>query len=119
MLLLLSTEGACGKRRAATPMAILQSEREMTCPCCGATLVVDLNLGRVVSHKDPPSGHAVALDNAQKVLQEQARRREALFEQSMQTEQGRDDALSRRFEEALEQAKKEPVTKPLRHFDLD
>ncbi|MGD9903407.1 MAG: hypothetical protein AB7U83_08045 [Vicinamibacterales bacterium] len=100
-------------------MANLQSERELTCPCCQATLVVDLNLGRVVAHTEKPGAHGAALDDAQRVLQEQARRREALFEQSMQTEQGRDDALSRRFEEALEQAKKEPVTKPLRHFDLD
>ncbi len=100
-------------------MATLQSERELTCPCCKATLVVDLNLGRVVGHKEAPSAHGAALDNAQRVLQEQARRRDALFEQSMQHEQGRDDALSRRFEEALEQAKKEPVTKPLRNFDLD
>lgn len=100
-------------------MALLQSEREMPCPCCGATLVVDVNLGRVVAHREPPSGHAPVLDNAHKVLQEQARRRDALFDQSMQTERGRDDALSRRFEEALEQAKKEPITKPLRNFDLD
>lgn len=100
-------------------MAILQSEREITCPCCHATLVVDLNLGRVVSHKDAPSSHAPALDNAQRVLQEQARRREAIFEQSVATERSRDDALSRRFEEALEQAKKEPITKPVRGFDLD
>ena len=30
-----------------------------------------------------------------------------------------DDALSRRFEEALKQASKEPVTRPTRDFDLD
>lgn len=100
-------------------MAILQSEREMSCPCCGATLVVDLNLGRVVAHHEAPNPHAPALDNAQRVLQEQERRREAIFEQSVHTERGRDDALSRRFEEALEKARQEPVTKPLRGFDLD
>ncbi len=100
-------------------MATLKSEREVTCPCCGAVLVVDINLGRVVSHTSPPSAHGVVLDDAQRVLQEQARRRDAIFEQSMQTEKGRDDALSRRFEEALEQAKKEPITKPIRNFDLD
>jgi hypothetical protein len=100
-------------------MAILQSEREMPCPCCGAVLVVDVNLGRVVSHKEPSSGHAPVLDDAQRVLQEQARRRDAIFEQSVHTERNRDDALSRRFEEALEQAKKEPITKPVRGFDLD
>jgi hypothetical protein len=46
-------------------------------------------------------------------------RREALFEQSVENEKGRDDALSRRFEEALKQASVEPVSKPLRDFDLD
>ncbi|MBP7778943.1 MAG: hypothetical protein KA371_17640 [Acidobacteria bacterium] len=100
-------------------MAILQSEREITCPCCNSTLVVDLNLGRVVSHTEPASGHAPALDDAQRFLQDQARRRDAIFEQSMASERSRDDALSRRFEEALEQAKKEPITKPVRGFDLD
>lgn len=100
-------------------MAKLQSEREMPCPCCGAVLVLDLNLGRIVAHRAPPSANAPVLDDAQRILQDQARRREAIFEQSMQTERGRDDALSRRFEEALEQAKKEPVTKPIRGFDLD
>lgn len=100
-------------------MAKLKSELEVECPCCGATLVVDTNLRRVVGHKDPPSGHAPVLDDAHKVLQEQARRREAVFEQSVQSERSREDALSRRFEEALAQAKREPITKPVRGFDLD
>lgn len=100
-------------------MSKLQSEREVPCPCCGAVLVLDLNLGRIVAHREPPSANAPVLDDAHRILHEQARRREAIFEQSVQTERGRDDALSRRFEEALEQAKKEPVTKPLRGFDLD
>lgn len=100
-------------------MATLKSELEVSCPCCGSVLVVDTNLGRVISHQEPPSGHAPVLDDAQKILQEQARRREAIFEQSVQSERSRDDALSRRFEEALAQAKKEPITKPIRGFDLD
>lgn len=100
-------------------MAMLESEREMTCPCCGATLVVDVALGRVVSHREAAKGDAAMLDDAHGVLREQARRRDALFEQSFHSERTRGDALSRRFEEALEQAKKEPVTKPLRNFDLD
>jgi hypothetical protein len=37
----------------------------------------------------------------------------------VEAEKGRDDALARRFEEALKQAKKEPVTRPTRDFDLD
>lgn len=100
-------------------MTRLTSERELTCPCCGATLVVDLNLGRVVSHTDPPSGHRPELSEAERILAEQAARREALFAQSVQNEKTKGDALSKRFEEALQQAQKEPVSKPLRGFDLD
>lgn len=100
-------------------MAKLKSELELTCPCCGATIVVDTNLGRIVSHKETERGDKPELNQAQRILAEAEARREALFEQSVQAEKGRDDALSRRFEEALKQASKEPITKPTRDFDLD
>src|SRR5688572_10047298 len=100
-------------------MAKLKSERELACPCCGATLVVDTNLGRVISHKEPERGDKPELNDAQRILTAEAARREALFEQSVQAEKTRGDALSRRFEEALKQASEEPVSKPLRDFDLD
>jgi hypothetical protein len=100
-------------------MAKLTSELELPCPCCGAILVVDTNLGRIVSHKEPERGDKPELNQAQRILAEAEARREALFEQSMQAEKGRDDALSRRFEEALKQASREPVSKPVRDFDLD
>ena len=60
-------------------MAKLTSERDIPCPCCGAVLTVDLNLGRVVSHEAPPNPDRPELDNAQKILAEQAARRDALF----------------------------------------
>ncbi len=91
----------------------------MLCPCCGATLVIDLNLGRVVSHREPASGPAIELNDAQRILSEAKQRREAAFAQSVTNERSRGDALSKRFEEALKQAKDEPVTKPTRDFDLD
>ena len=100
-------------------MTKLSSEREMACPCCGAVLTVDLNLGRIVSHEAAPNPDRPELDNAQRILAEQAARRDALFEQSFQNEKTKGDALSKRFEEALKEAKKEPVSKPLRGFDLD
>jgi hypothetical protein len=100
-------------------MAKLKSELELTCPCCGATMVVDVNLGRIVSHREPKRGDAPELDQAARIVAEQAARREALFEQSFQAERTRDDDLARRFEEALNQANKEPITKPTRDFDLD
>jgi hypothetical protein len=100
-------------------MAKLTSEREMACPCCGAVLTVDLNLGRIVSHEAPANPNRPELDQAQRILAEQAARRDAAFEQSFENEKNKGDALSKRFEEALREAKKEPVSKPLRGFDLD
>jgi hypothetical protein len=100
-------------------MARLKSELEIICPCCQTTLVIDLNLGRVVSHHEPDRGNKPELNDAHRLLAEEAQRREAIFEQSVSNEKGRGDALSRRFEEALKQANKEPITKPTRDFDLD
>ncbi len=100
-------------------MAKLKSEIEVTCPCCRSSLVIDTNLGRVVSHREPERGDKPELHEASRILADQAAKREALFEQSVANEKDRDDALARRFEEALKQAHKEPVTKPLRDFDLD
>jgi hypothetical protein len=81
-------------------MGKLQTEYEITCPCCQSTLVIDEGLRRVVGPPVPP-------------------RRQALFSQAVESERTRGDALSKRFEEALKQAKDEPVTKPSRDFDLD
>lgn len=100
-------------------MPRLKSEIEVTCPCCQATLVIDTNLSRVVSHKEPERGNKPELSEAQRILAEEAARREAIFQQSVETEKTRGDALSRRFEEALRQAREEPITKPTRDFDLD
>ena len=100
-------------------MAKLQSELEVPCPCCQATLVVDVNLARVISHREPERKDKPELTEAQRILAEEAARREALFEQSVMNEKTRGDALSKRFEEALKAARDEPITKPQRDFDLD
>jgi hypothetical protein len=100
-------------------MARLQSELQVTCPCCQATLVIDTNLGRVVAHDEPERGNKPELSDAQRILAEEAARRESIFQQSVSHEKTRGDALSRRFEEALKQANQEPITKPARDFDLD
>ena len=76
-------------------MAKLKSELELRCPCCNAMLVVDTNLGRIVSHKEPERGDKPELTEAARILAEEARRREALFEQSVEAEKTRGDALAR------------------------
>src|SRR2546425_1858901 len=100
-------------------MAKLKSELELTCPCCGSTLVVDTNLGRIISHHEPERADKPELNEAQRILAAEADRRESLFQQSVEAERTRGDALAKRFEEALKQAKEEPITKPTRDFDLD
>ena len=97
----------------------LNSEFETTCPCCQATLVIDVNLRRIVRHEEPVRGDRPELSDAHSILDKEAARREALFQQSVNAERTRGDALSKRFEEALKQAKEEPLTKPVRDFDLD
>lgn len=100
-------------------MAKLKSELEVTCPCCGAMLVVDKNLDRVISHTEPPREDRPDLDHAAQLVDQEKARREAIFQQSVESQRTRGDALSKRFEEALRQAREEPVTKPKRDFDLD
>ncbi len=97
-----------------------RTEMELTCPCCGARLKIDAALGQVIAHEPPPK-HAAApdLDQATKLLQEQAARREALFRQSAEEEKIKSQLLERKFEESMKKRKDEPVTPPLRDIDLD
>lgn len=100
-------------------MANLPTEFEVQCPCCKSTLVVDEFLKRVVRHAEPERADKPELAQAADILASQKAKRDALFDQSVAQEKTRGDALSRRFEEALKQAKQEPVTKPTRDWDLD
>ena len=100
-------------------MAHLESEIEVLCPCCQSTLIVDVNLRRVIRHVEPERGNKPELSEAQRILAEEAARRDALFAQSVESEKTRGDALSKRFDEALKQARNEPITRPSRDFDLD
>jgi hypothetical protein len=97
----------------------LDTEYEVTCPCCRSTLVIDSGLRRVVRHVELERADKPKLDDAHRILAEEKARRDSLFEQSVQSERTRGDALSKRFEEALKQARQEPISKPSRDFDLD
>lgn len=97
----------------------LKSEFNVDCPCCHAKLVIDANLRRIVRHEEPVRGDRPELSEAQQILAQEAARREALFQESVAAEKTRGDALSKRFEEALRQARQEPITKPTRDFDLE
>lgn len=100
-------------------MARLKSEFDAVCPCCGATLVIDVNLRRIVEHKEPEREDKPDLSDAHRILAQEAAKREAMFEKSVSAEKTRGDALSKRFEEALQKARQEPVTRPDRDQDWD
>ena len=100
-------------------MAKKSASLEITCPCCQSRLVVDTQLGVVLSHEEPPKAAPdVDISDAARILAEQAQRREDKFRQSWEAESKKEDVLTRKFEEALKKAKEQPAEKPLRDFDL-
>ena len=93
---------------------------EVTCPCCNAVLKIDTETRAVIAHTAAVKPKMFNdMEAAAKAMREQDSRRESIFQQSVDAEKTRGDALSRRFEEALKRARHEPITKPTRDFDLD
>ncbi len=96
------------------------STLELACPCCGARLTIDGELGKVLHHTPPPKqDHAPDLDHAVILLEKEKARREAIFQQSTEDQKIKSDLLDRKFREALKQTKDEPITRPTRDIDLD
>lgn len=92
----------------------------MVCPCCGATLTVDAELGKVLFHQAPPkTDKGPDLDFAAQLLKKEADRRETLFRQSADEEKIKSELLDRKFKEAFEKTKDQPAGPPIRDFDLD
>jgi hypothetical protein len=93
---------------------------EIDCPCCRAKMVVDRELGTVLSHIPPPKGPpSVDLDDTARHLREHTDAVEAKFRASVEAEKMKEDVLARKFAEGLKKAKDGPIEKPLRDFDLD
>ncbi|MBZ5514789.1 MAG: hypothetical protein LAN62_08090 [Acidobacteriia bacterium] len=97
-----------------------KSVLEITCPCCGARLKVDAELGKVLYHAAPPKhGKAPDIDHAAQLLEKEKARREALFRQSAEETKVKSQLLERKFAEALKQTKDAPAEPPTRDIDLD
>jgi hypothetical protein len=96
------------------------SNISVECPCCNARLVIDAKLGKVLRHEEPPPKHSsFDLGNVQNLLNEQAKRREEIFQQSSADLKIQSELLDRKFAEALKKSKESPITKPVRDIDLD
>ena len=93
---------------------------EVICPCCQCKLTVDPELSVVLSHVSAPKAAPdVDINDAARILAEQARKREDKFRDSWEAESKKEDVLNRKFEEALKKAKDQPSEKPMRDFDLE
>ncbi|MFQ5926264.1 MAG: hypothetical protein ACE5MH_02390 [Terriglobia bacterium] len=92
----------------------------LSCPHCGAKLVVDPELAAVIDHEPPPKPPSIAdLAEAARGLKEEARKREEKFSEEFAAQKTRSDVLAKKFDEQFKKAKDQPVTKPLRDFDLE
>jgi len=93
---------------------------DVVCPCCGARLEVDTELGKILFHEPPPkTSKAPDLNQASQLLKKEAERRESLFKQSAEEEKIKSELLERRFREAFEKTKDVPTGPPLKEIDLD
>ena len=98
----------------------LKSEIEVSCPCCQSMLVIDTNLGRVVSHSEPERGNKPELSDAQRILAEEAARREAdLPAVGRCREDARRRAVAALRGGAASRRARSRSRNPRRDFDLD
>ena len=94
---------------------------EVECPCCGATLHVDLETRAVIRHQEPEKKPIIEdLQAAVQQLKGEAERRNDIFEKSFASHLNSDKVREKKFEELLKQAKEDKSgAPPKRAFDLD
>jgi hypothetical protein len=94
---------------------------DVTCPCCGSTLQIDVETHAVIQHREPEKKPAIEdLHAAVQQLKGEADRRNDIFEKSFASHLSSEKVRERKFEELLKQAKDDKSgTPPKRLFDLD
>lgn len=94
---------------------------QLTCPECGAELVVDAATGAILSHRKAkqPSGPEKDFDALFADLDSQKAHAEELFEREKAAFEDRDRLLEEKFKEAVKRAEDEPDLPRKRPFDLD
>jgi hypothetical protein len=94
---------------------------EVTCPCCGALMKIDVATRSVIAHTAPVKPKTFNdMEEADRAMKEHDNRRDSIFEQSMEAQKHAAELLEKKFQEAVKKAKETPDTgRPLRDFDLD
>lgn len=102
-------------------MANTDSNFDLTCPCCGALLKIDVATRAVISHTAAVKPRMFNdMEEAARAMKEQDNRRESIFRQSVEAQKHASDLLEKKFQEAVKKAKESPDTgRPIRDFDLD
>lgn len=94
------------------------SKFTIICPCCEATLTVDVSTGALLSHEEKAKPIA-SFDEMVKGLDKAKQVREQIFAQELSSMKDRDRILEEKFQEALKRADKDK-DKPYRNpLDLD
>jgi hypothetical protein len=94
---------------------------EVECPCCRATLKIDVDTGAVITHKEVDRPRTVEdIGTAVAALKGEAARREEIFQKSFADQKTRQSVLDKKFDELFKQAKEDPDSPPpKRLFDFD
>ena len=102
-------------------MAKTSVQFEVTCPCCGGLLKIDVATKAVIAHTAKAAPKTFNdMEEAARAMKEHDSRKESIFRQSVEAQKNQADLLEKKFQEALKRAKETPDTgKPLRDFDLD
>jgi hypothetical protein len=97
------------------------SNFEVTCPCCGALMKIDVATRSIIAHTAPVKPKTFNdMEEAARAMKEHDSRRDSIFEQSMEAQKHAAELLEKKFQEAVKKAKETPDTgRPLRDFDLD
>ncbi len=102
-------------------MAKREPTFDLTCPCCGALMKVDVSTKSVISHTAAVKPRMFNdMEEAARAMKEQDNRRESIFRQSVDAQKHAAELLEKKFQEAVKKAKESPDTgRPIRDFDLD
>ncbi|MEO7652443.1 MAG: hypothetical protein ABIZ80_18415 [Bryobacteraceae bacterium] len=92
---------------------------EVACPCCQATLKVDVETQAVISHVVPEKPKPIE-DLAAEVakLKGAEGRRDEVFQKQVEAERNHGKVLAKKFDELIKQAKANPDVTP-RKRDID
>jgi len=94
------------------------SKFTIICPCCEATLMIDVQTGALLSHEEKTKPIA-SFDEMVKGLDKQKQMREQIFAQELSSMKDLDRILEEKFQEAMKRADKDK-DKPYRNpLDID